>query len=190
MWNELALSHRFSLYCAYPEVSLTGVSDLAGIQQVCTHHSNVVVPRDYGRPYSAADYARGPGRNIERLVESSEVFIPAPIAVRAARHFATMLLRAWRLDSILDEASLVVSELAANAVEHANSAFRLSLMRGDKALTIKVEDLSPEQPRLRRSSAGPGGRGLLLIDALCSRWGVDVDLAGKCVWAEFMSGAT
>ena len=32
MWNDLARTHRFSLYCAYPAESLTGVGDLNGMQ--------------------------------------------------------------------------------------------------------------------------------------------------------------
>jgi anti-sigma regulatory factor (Ser/Thr protein kinase) len=185
MWNELARSHRFSLYCAYPAESLVAVGDLVGIQQVCAQHSSVVGPATYGRPDSA-DSSTRPGQDSDHVCEWTELFVPAPSAVRAARLVATMRLRGWGLETIIDDAALVVSELAANAVAHANSAFRLSIMRNDSTLRIGVEDLSPQQPKLDRSGTGPGGRGLLLVEALCSRWGVDVGPHGKCVWAEIV----
>src|SRR4051794_5323222 len=150
MWNELARSHRFSLYCAYPAESLVAVGDLVGIQQVCAQHSSVVGPATYGRPDSA-DSSTRPGQDSDHVCEWTELFVPAPSAVRAARLFATMRLRGWGLESIIDDAALVVSELAANAVAHANSAFRLSIMRNDSTLRIGVEDLSAQQP----SSTGP-----------------------------------
>jgi MEDS: MEthanogen/methylotroph, DcmR Sensory domain/Histidine kinase-like ATPase domain len=184
MWNELARTHRFSLYCAYPAESLTGVGDLNGVQKVCAHHSSVVGPATYGRADTASGAPIGPGQDMGHLVECAELYVPVAMAVRAARHFATSRLTAWGLESIIDDTALVVSELAANAVEHAKSAFRLSITRDDRTLRIGVEDLSPEQPQLDRSCTGPGGRGILLVDSLCSRWGADVGAHGKCVWAE------
>jgi anti-sigma regulatory factor (Ser/Thr protein kinase) len=189
MWNELALIHRFSLYCSYSEQSLTGAADLAGVQQVCTRHSDVVPPRNYRRASRAADTSDDLGKEVNQRVECTQVFIPAPTAIQAARHFTTVCLRAWRLDSILDDAVLVASELAENAVRHARSAFRLSLASDDRTVRIEVEDLSAQRPRLDRSGTGPGGRGVFLVDALSSRWGVDVDSDRKCVWAELICEA-
>ena len=42
-WNELAKSHRFRLFCAYPS-SVFGADDTAGLTGVCSRHSHVVVP--------------------------------------------------------------------------------------------------------------------------------------------------
>jgi hypothetical protein len=35
----------------------------------------------------------------------------------------------------------------------------------------------------RRASLAPGGRGMLIVDALCPEWGVRPSTEGKTVWA-------
>jgi hypothetical protein len=39
LWNELALSHHFSLCCAYPLSSLDANLDLDAVLQICAEHS-------------------------------------------------------------------------------------------------------------------------------------------------------
>ena len=85
---------------------------------------------------------------------------------------------------VLDDAAIVVSELAANAVTHARSAFRVSIARADATVRMAVEDLSQDQPMLDVSRAARAGRGLVLIREICSRWGVETGPHGKRVWAE------
>lgn len=85
-------------------------------------------------------------------------------------------------------AQLVVSELAANALVH-GAGFRIHL---DAALTpgllrIAIQDSSREVPFIVR--AGPGlheqGNGLVVVSALCDRWGVVfASPTGKWVWAQ------
>ncbi|MGX1811689.1 MEDS domain-containing protein [Nocardia sp. NPDC055321] len=179
LWNSLAGTHRFSLYCAYPSEILTGSGDLALIQPVCGQHSQVIAPRSY--------VSDGSGEEVPALTEDTAIYLPVPTAESAARGFVTERLRAWgRTDQVLDDAALVVSELAANAVAHAQSVFRVSLTRSDTELRIAVEDLSAEQPRLGvRDRTVVGGRGMLLVDALSHRWGVErTGSAGKIVWSE------
>ena len=59
----------------------------------------------------------------------------------AARSFAQGALGAWGLES--SEVVLVVSELSANAVRHAKSAFILALSFTGTTLTVEVTDASP-----------------------------------------------
>ncbi|KUH88794.1 hypothetical protein AU186_19485 [Mycobacterium sp. GA-1999] len=186
MWNDLLASHEFSLYCAYPVDILTTATDLVSVQQVCAQHSSVVAPKTYGSADPGVEAA--PSRNeVVRDLESTELYVPVPSAVRAARQFVNDRLKAWGRDAIIDNASLVVSELATNAIIHAASPFRVSISRTHAAVEIAVEDLSPDRPVLDRARQAAGGKGLLVVDALCSRWGVDAGPHGKSVWAEISS---
>ncbi|MHC9295033.1 MEDS domain-containing protein [Mycobacterium sp. LTG2003] len=45
MWNDLARTVKFSLYCAYPMGIVSRAGDLAGMQQICAQHSGTVSAR-------------------------------------------------------------------------------------------------------------------------------------------------
>src|SRR5260370_27741712 len=64
-------------------------------------------------------------------------------APAAARHFAIGTLRRWAADHLADDAALVVTELAANAVVHARSDFTVALSAPGDMLRISVRDASP-----------------------------------------------
>ena len=86
---------------------------------------------------------------------------------------------------LLDDAKLVASELATNAIVHASARFELTarLQPGWRA-TIGRR-FGHLQPIVREADpAAPAGRGLPLIAALSSSWGVELRSAGKTVWAE------
>jgi anti-sigma regulatory factor (Ser/Thr protein kinase) len=92
-----------------------------------------------------------------------------------------------------DTVVLVVAELAANAVLHGRVPgrdFALSLVHDESRGVVRVEvaDTHPALPTVSRAGAAPdaeGGRGLLLVDALATDWGVrDRPGPGKTVWAE------
>lgn len=91
-----------------------------------------------------------------------------------------------------EAAEQIVAELAANAVLHGRlpgRSFRLRLgLCPGGTLRISVADPCPErQARTgeERDPAAESGRGLLIVDALADRWGVDSSLAPqKSVWAE------
>ncbi|MDK1476370.1 ATP-binding protein [Streptomyces sp. 549] len=113
---------------------------------------------------------------------------------RLARLLAAHQLTAWghpHATEAHDTVVLLVAELAANAVLHGRVPgrdFALSLSRDESrgVVRIKVTDTHPARPA--RLAPGPdedGGRGLLLVDALASDWGVrDRFGPGKTVWAE------
>ena len=178
LWNELARTHRFSLYCAYPMASLVSHGDVMATSKVCEHHSDVLAPRSYESRSTSPTGSDDPE-------ERSQLFVPVMSAVAAARRFVRETLVAWHEADLVDDATLVASELATNAVRHAGSAFRLTIVRTDSRLRIAVQDISPQEPSRRdpRSSV-PGGRGLAVIELLCVRWGSEPRVDGKVVWAE------
>jgi anti-sigma regulatory factor (Ser/Thr protein kinase) len=81
---------------------------------------------------------------------------------------------------------LVVSELAANAVRHANTRYRVAIEIVEDAVVVQVHDESPALPQKRTPHpAEGGGRGLLIVESLARRWGVEpASERGKTVWAE------
>lgn len=103
-----------------------------------------------------------------------------------ARRFVTQTLRAWNLGRVLDDALLIASELATNAVTHAESPCRLRLSLTDTSLRIDVTDTGQGTPEPQPESfTEEHGRGLHLVAALTTAWGLDVIPGeGKVVWAE------
>ena len=98
-----------------------------------------------------------------------------------------MAFRRWPPD-----ASLVISELATNAVLHAETPFTVTLTRRNGTVTIAVQDLSPVLmpvgPPTPDHPTRPNGRGLEIVQALSTAWGVIPDGHGKSVWASFPTG--
>lgn len=121
-------------------------------------------------------------------------FSSTPRGARLARRLALHQLDVWGVpyDSSLSEtAGLLVAELAANAVTHGRVPGRdceLALLYAP-GLHLRI-DVSDTRGECRPVSSAPGpldegGRGLLLVGALASRWGVlDRVPVGKTVRAE------
>ncbi|MFD6275391.1 ATP-binding protein [Streptomyces sp. NPDC060209] len=91
-----------------------------------------------------------------------------------------------------DAVTHVVAELAANAVLHGRVPgrdFALLLTYDDDQGVIHIElsDTHSAQPtHLTPAPDVDHGRGLLIVDALATRWGVRSRIGpGKTVWAEF-----
>lgn len=112
-------------------------------------------------------------------------------SIRKARVFVDVTLSAWDLHALREPAVLLTSELATNAVVHARTPFRVSVMLDDD-LTIEVADGSEELPRLETVAVdGESGRGLLLVSRLADRWGSRQEDRGKTVWFSFeLDGAS
>jgi anti-anti-sigma regulatory factor len=89
-------------------------------------------------------------------------------------------------------ADVVVSELTTNAVRHVRAPFTLTLAGRPDELLIGVTDESRQEPVLRRPPADAGGgRGVQLVAALSTAWGVRlVHRGGKTVWARMSLTAT
>lgn len=87
---------------------------------------------------------------------------------------------------------LLVSELVSNAVVHAHSATILTLDRGPRALHVEVEDHGMDMVQSPRRGGpvpqGASGRGLKIVSALASSWGIRPTEQGKSVWFEIPVG--
>ena len=92
-------------------------------------------------------------------------------------------------DQISDDArqtvGLLVSELVTNAILHVGSGVEVNVhVRESGTVRVDVRDPSRFAPRRRDPGLDSTGRGLVLLDALADRWGVDVTNDGKSVWFE------
>ncbi|MFD5412793.1 ATP-binding protein [Streptomyces nojiriensis] len=112
-------------------------------------------------------------------------------SVPVARRSVRTTLVCWGLENLHDDAALIVSELASNAVVHAHrgdvpGCFRLTVERPDnRTLRLWVFDHSRNRPRAIRAPAdAESGRGLAVVEALADRWGVAPRSWGKGIWAE------
>jgi two-component sensor histidine kinase len=96
----------------------------------------------------------------------------------------------WGFDGSTPEVLLVLTELVSNAVRHGRGQVRVSMTNrgtrdGHDHLLLAVADEAPEPLPLTLAQPGSaGGRGLFLVRALSSRWGIDYGSSGKTVWAE------
>lgn len=112
-----------------------------------------------------------------------------PIGSCLARELVRETLAEWAMEDLLDEAELVVSELVTNAVTHGGSACRLELSHSSGALRIEVTDEGTGSPEPQPFDAeAEHGRGLVLVSAMSTSWGVEAAPAGKKVWADLAVG--
>ncbi|MGV9243127.1 ATP-binding protein [Streptomyces sp. NPDC003710] len=122
----------------------------------------------------------------------SQPLSPTPRGARLARLLAAEQLRSWGLD--VDRASLVVAELAANAITHGRVPgrdFRLTLYVVGDTLRIEVTDARGDRLPAPQHPAGDAesGRGLVVVEAVADRWGVaSGPYPCKTVWAELSAG--
>lgn len=104
---------------------------------------------------------------------------------QARRMLIAALRRGDCEDRLIQDAALVLTELAANAVLHACSPFSVSVSSNDGTLRIAVGDKRPlGSTRASRQLVPHLGRGLGLIDAISACWGTSPASGGKIVWAE------
>jgi anti-sigma regulatory factor (Ser/Thr protein kinase) len=123
-----------------------------------------------------------------------------PTAVPCSRMFARAALQKWSLRDYIDVTELVMSELVTNAVKATGitgcepksweilpeHVIGVQLRITGTSLFVEVWDRSPDSPHARNPDDNEeGGRGLLLIGAICKRWDVYLPgVGGKVVWAE------
>ena len=85
---------------------------------------------------------------------------------------------------LVDVAELLTSELATNAIIHAASGFELEI-DVDRKIRVEVRDDGGGRPAVLQAGPQDGsGRGLGLVEALSSAWGVIPSSPGKTVWYE------
>jgi anti-sigma regulatory factor (Ser/Thr protein kinase) len=85
---------------------------------------------------------------------------------------------------LVDVAELLTSELATNAIIHAASGFELEI-DVDRKVRVEVRDAGGGRPAVLQAGPQDGsGRGLGLVQALSSAWGIIPSPPGKTVWYE------
>jgi anti-sigma regulatory factor (Ser/Thr protein kinase) len=166
LWNDLGRRVTFTLLCGYPNDAAE--AGFEAISQVCAAHSAV-----RGRPTQL------PAEEIVRTF-ARDASTPA-----AVRRLVESTLTGWRATAVLDDVTIVASELTNNALLHTGSDVTLSLSLTPALIRVSVGDGSPEIPApgspTERSNSG---RGLHIVQALARRWGWDARPPGKVVWAE------
>ncbi len=121
-----------------------------------------------------------------------------PTAPRRARLHARKVVGGWGLHDQVDTVELVVSELVTNAVRASADSggrpwsqdgaprVRLRLATDWTLILVEVRDGNPGLPApIQPDLDDESGRGLVLVDALCERWGWELSRGsrGKLVWA-------
>ncbi|MEH0469836.1 ATP-binding protein [Streptomyces sp. B21-097] len=145
-----------------------------------------------------ADYLITPHAPLDRAFEMR--FTSTPRGARLARRLAANRLDAWGIpyDTYAhDVIVLVLAELTANAVRHGHVAGRdfhlhLQVIAHTRTVRVEVTDTRAERVPPRPDALRvpgveeAGGRGLLLVAGLASRWDwyLRSDGPGKTVWAE------
>ncbi|MFI5889173.1 ATP-binding protein [Actinoplanes sp. NPDC051513] len=109
--------------------------------------------------------------------------------VSAARHCREVIAEAcerWGRGSLAGSACIVATEMVNNVVAHARTSMIVLIATKGDGLSIAVRDHSAVIPSYVGTPVSPtsaGGRGMLLIDSVASRWGSLPLADGKVVWA-------
>lgn len=174
--NDLAGSREVTILCGYPTSLLDSLS-LSEVDAVCQSHDRLVAP---------SGYLSAPTTTAPQHLAPWKVLVPVPEAVSASRTFVAEVMGGWgAAREQVDDAVLVASEMATNAVIHARSPFRISVGRSRDGINVSVEDVADQRPQVGTGHArSDSGRGLEIVVALSSRWGCDAVPSGKVVWAE------
>jgi anti-sigma regulatory factor (Ser/Thr protein kinase) len=114
--------------------------------------------------------------------------VPSSVAIARGR-IAADLRGAGLLGGTIDDAALVLSELLSNAILHArplpDDRVRAAWILSPAVLEVIVSD-GGSTTRPHAAPALPsslGGRGLGIVEYLCSDWGMRADERGTTVWA-------
>ncbi len=97
------------------------------------------------------------------------------------------VLREWGCDHLAEIVVLLTSELVTNAILHAGSPVEVTLYREADSVRVEVHDASTAHPVVHHyENEAMTGRGLALISALATKWGVTDRDDGKSVWFELV----
>jgi hypothetical protein len=133
------------------------------------------------------------GLNDAANLKRMHVRLPADESSSAtARDLVADACRQWSIPELAEDAQIIASELASNAVRHTGLDFDVVALFRPPFLHIHVFDADPRVPvfpiRVADSWARPrpgqvGGWGLYLVYAIATGCGVAVRPSGKIVWA-------
>lgn len=126
-----------------------------------------------------------------KTFDRRRTFPSTPASAGDARRFVEGALTDAELDQLSYAATMLVSELVANAVLHTGTPIEIVVTAEAGGVRVEVHDGSPQLPIRKHYSTMSGtGRGLLLVDRMASQWGAErTEGGGKMVWFELDGGA-
>jgi anti-sigma regulatory factor (Ser/Thr protein kinase) len=119
-----------------------------------------------------------------------DLCVPADLGAPASARRGVSALCPYAEDPLMGDLMLLVSELVTNCVRHARLTpedwIRIRIALAPDGVRLDVCDpgvgFTPSRPR-QRASEEIGGHGLLLVDQIADRWGVESGVRTR-VWAE------
>jgi anti-sigma regulatory factor (Ser/Thr protein kinase) len=119
---------------------------------------------------------------------------PQSASPDTVRDLVTHACHAWHLPKLLQRAQLVLSELVANAVQHAGTTVLVTVSQRGTGLHLAVRDGTTRLPQLldpTPSAAGQPpherGNGLRMVHVCATAWGAMPTRGGKVVWATVLA---
>ncbi|MFC6080838.1 ATP-binding protein [Sphaerisporangium aureirubrum] len=104
-------------------------------------------------------------------------------AVRDSRDMVRETLTAWGLSAPVSDVLVIVSELHTNAIRYGAAPITLRLRLTGRCLGGEVADRGTHfAPPPRPADDQENGRGLQIVAALSTGWGIDPQPDGKAVW--------
>jgi anti-sigma regulatory factor (Ser/Thr protein kinase) len=126
----------------------------------------------------------------ERPLVAIRTLRPGMGSPMAARNVTKVTLTEWSLGPLYEDAAVIVSELATNAIRHGlghdpGEILRLILVRYRNHFVCMVTDPTDAPPLMREADyVAESGRGLHIIEAISRAWGwTPLPGGGKAVWA-------
>ena len=154
-----------------------GIEDQAQLERLRELGSDLGQGYHFARPLPAAE--------AEELIGPTRELPPRGESVRRARAFLATTLQRWGLEALVDPAVLLASELVTNSVLQTPSDVVVAVRRTVGAVRVEVLDGSAARPTLiPLDEDAATGRGLRLVEALSTAWGVERRPGGKAVWFE------
>jgi anti-sigma regulatory factor (Ser/Thr protein kinase) len=123
-----------------------------------------------------------------------KVSVPASADAGSALRRAVRALDRWLGPQTAEDVELLVTELATNGVKHARTANgnRITLVARAEPGRVRIEVRDGgrgfEHKRRDRGLTEPGGWGLMLVEDLADRWGIEGE-PSTTVWFEMNSRA-
>ncbi len=110
---------------------------------------------------------------------------PVQRAAWRARRVVTEACVRWNLAHLVSSATVIMSELVSNVVDHAHTIMTIEIAVRGPFLYLAVHDGggAPPAAREHNGASDARGRGLHLVAAFSNDWGYITHEQGKTVWA-------
>ncbi|MEU8873671.1 ATP-binding protein [Streptomyces javensis] len=114
-------------------------------------------------------------------------FAAEPLQLAGLRRTVRAELAAWGMQTLVEEAQLITTELASNVIKHVGQGAAATLVLDASADQLRVELHDSSQKELHilhPTSEEESGRGLQLLASLSASWGTIHTAVGKAIWCE------